>query len=371
LIPVSNPKASYLAHKEEINEAIARVLESGNYILAKEVEELEKEFRDLVHAKYAVAVGNGTDALFLSLKAVGVNSNSTVYIPSVTAPPTAVAVARTGATITPIRLNDRYLINVEDLEENLAQKHERIGASHEVVLPVHLYGHICDIKELSRLFSGTPFTPIIEDCAQAHFGHDGDRNSLGTWSDLACYSFYPTKNVGGIGDGGMVTTDNAKYYRFLLENRSPFDEGGINSRMDELQAAILRVKLRDIYTETNRRREIARYYFANIDQDRIHLTPASDFQRICDVFHQFVIAVKKSEDRRSLRNYLLDCEIKTQVHYPDHMLWWSQWNVQLIKDSGFAEWRITENILSIPMYPELTDAEVEYVVESINKWATS
>jgi dTDP-4-amino-4,6-dideoxygalactose transaminase len=264
MILQSNPKANFLAHEAEIRSAIARALESGWYILGGEVAAFEKEFAAFLGARHVVGVGNGTDALALVLRACGIGPGDAVITVSHTAVATVAAIELTGASPVLVDVEpETFTMDVNCLEEAIREsvsKKLRLKA----IVPVHLYGHPADmaaIMEIARRHG----LRVIEDCAQAH-GAVISGKMTGTFGDAAAFSFYPTKNLGALGDGGAVATDDPA----LAEKISQLREygwknrisqyAGLNSRLDEIQAAILRVKLKYLSAENARRREIAKLY---------------------------------------------------------------------------------------------------------------
>src|ERR1700683_1484487 len=265
MILQNNPKANYLAHETEIRQAIERVLESGWYILGQEVTAFEKEFAAFLGAHHAVGVGSGTDAITIALRACGIGPGDSVITVSHTAVATVAAIELTGACAVLVDIDpETYTMDVQSLDETI---HESISAGLRVkaIVPVHLYGHPADMPSIMEIASRHGLR-IIEDCAQCH-GAIINGKMTGTWGDAAAFSFYPTKTLGALGDGGAVVTNDperagrAKLLReYGWKNRYVSDCPGLNSRLDELQAAILRVKLKYLSVENERRRELARLY---------------------------------------------------------------------------------------------------------------
>jgi dTDP-4-amino-4,6-dideoxygalactose transaminase len=367
LIPQCSPKANYLARKEEIDAAIAKVLVGGSYVLGREVAAFEKDFAAYIGVADAVGVANGTDALQLALRACGVGAGDCVITVSHTAVATVAAIELAGATpiladIDPVS----FTIDPKSVEEII----RTFSAGRlKAIVPVHLYGHpanmraILDIARKHRLL-------VVEDCAQSH-GAMFQGKKTGSFGDLATFSFYPTKNLGAIGDGGMVVTDDpslARRVRLLREygwqERYISYFAGTNSRLDELQAAILRVKLRYLDQDNRRRQWIAQRYNSALAESTIALPQTSP--GATHVFHQYVVRTEKRDD---LKAYLGDHDIGTLVHYP----------VPIHKQPAYAEklpavvsLRQTETIaaqiLSLPTYPELTDDQVEIVCKFVTSW---
>ncbi|NTU73618.1 DegT/DnrJ/EryC1/StrS family aminotransferase, partial [Candidatus Roizmanbacteria bacterium] len=267
LIQLNDFKREYKALKTEINAAIKRVLQSGWYILGPEGEAFEKEMAAYLGVKYCVAVGNGTDAITLALIAQGVGEGDEVITTNLTAFPTITGITRSGAQAVTADIDPHTgLINPAEIEKLITKK-------TKAIVPVHLYGQMCDIKPIMAIARKYNLI-VVEDCAQAIGARQGAKTA-GTIGTAGCLSFYPTKNLGAFGDGGAVITNSKQVYQKLLMLRNYgqrvryyHDEQGINSRLDELQAAILRVKLKHLPNMIERRREIARFYdthLKNID----------------------------------------------------------------------------------------------------------
>jgi dTDP-4-amino-4,6-dideoxygalactose transaminase len=362
-IPQNDPKAAYLAQREAIDVAIANVLDSGWYILGKEVTEFEAEFAGAVGSRHGIGVGNGTDALGLALRALGIGPGRTVATVSHTAVATVAAIEMVGAR--PVLLDidaDTYTMDPTELERVLTHppQGERIAA----IIPVHLYGQPADLAAIAAL-ARHHGVPLIEDCAQSH-GARFEGRLAGNFGALACYSFYPTKNLGALGDGGMVTTSDAGLaaeLRALREygwrgQRYVSERSGVNSRLDELQAAILRVKLTALAADNARRRAIAARYDAGLAG--LPIQPPGRDPRAEHVFHQYVVRATRRDE---LRARLQDSGIGTNIHYPVPVHLQPAYRGRLaIGPSGMARTeRAASEIVSLPMYPQLTEAQVDRV----------
>lgn len=364
MIPQSNPKAAYVAHQAALDQAVARVLDSGWYILGKEVEHFEREFAAAIQADDAVGTASGTDALELALRACGIGEGDWVVTVSHTAVATAAAIRRAGARPLLVDIDPlRYTLSPTAFQQLL----ETPGTPHpKAVIPVHLYGQPAEmpaILEIARQYD----LRVIEDCAQAH-GASLTHRPAGTWGDFGCFSFYPTKNLGTLGDGGAVVGNDSKAMKKLRLLReygwaeryiSHFD--GVNSRLDELQAAILRVKLPHLSADNARRRAIATRYDAGLANTG--LTLPAKFADTTHVYHQYVI---QTDRRDALRKALAERGIGSGIHYP----------AAVHQQPAFADPAFTPlplphtkalvpRILSLPMFPELTDAEVDKVIDAI------
>jgi dTDP-4-amino-4,6-dideoxygalactose transaminase len=367
MIPVANPLAAYQKYQPELDAAFQRVMRSGRYILGPEVEALEAEFAAYLGVRFAVGVASGTEALWLALRAAGLRPGDEVVVPSLTASATAAAIAECGAVPVFAEVRDSDLtIDPAWLESILSGdpqgRSRRMTDRLRAVVPVHLYGNPADMTAITR-FARDHNLKLIEDCAQAHGARQAGKMA-GAFGDVAAWSFYPTKNLGAFGDGGMVTTDDpetAARLRLLREygwrERYHSSDHGWNSRLDELQAALLRVRLRHLEDDNARRSEIAARYRAAL--------PASLRSPVCargdnGVEHLFVIRHSRRDD---LREKLKRAGIGTAIQYPIpcHLQ-----QAYMRFGGGPGSLPITERaaneVVSLPMYPELSDAEVERVI---------
>jgi dTDP-4-amino-4,6-dideoxygalactose transaminase len=365
LLPFADPKANYLAHQDEIDAAVRRVLESGWYILGPEVAAFEQEFSATLDVAHTVGVGSGTEALHLALRACGIGPGDAVFTVSHTAVATVAAIELAGATPVLVDIDPRtFTLDPNRLEDALREyKGSRPGA----IIPVHLYGHPADMPaflDIARRYE----LRVIEDCAQAH-GATVQGRKAGTWGDMAAFSFYPTKNLGALGDGGAVvsnTADLAERARLLREygwrQRYVSEFPGMNSRLDELQAAILRVKLRYLEQENGRRRELARAYETALSPTSLRLPQA--LGQVEHVYHLYVI---RASDRDQLKTYLQENGISTAIHYPVPVHLQPAYQSRIV--AGHGGLHETEaacrEILSLPMYPQMTDEDVRYIGERI------
>jgi len=354
---VSDPKAQNKSIKKELLECIERVVDSGWYILGSEVEQFEKEFAHYCETKYAIGVGNGTDAITLALLAFGVGYGDEVICPSLTATFTALGISATGATPIFADIDEStYTINPDDIEHRITKK-------TKVIIPVHLYGHPANMDPILKIAKKYKLV-VIEDACQAH-GARYKNKRVGSLGDAACFSFYPTKNLGALGDGGAVTTDNhtiADKIKFLRnggqENRYEHVLLGRNSRLDELQAAVLLTKLKHLDRWNTQREKIAKHYQKDLESRDITLPNPQPWAQ--PVWHLFVI---KAKTRDSLMQHLKTCNIQTQIHYPISA------HMQPIYIKRNAHLPITEKvvkeILSLPIYPELTTSQIDTIIATL------
>ena len=383
IIPQTDPKANYLAHKAEIDAAIARVLDSGWYILGREVAAFEEEFAAYIGVRYAIGVASGTDALNLALRACGIGPGDAVITVSHTAVATVAAIELAGATpvlvdIDPVTFTmDPHCLEDEIKKRQVRRSSLRLRSGQalvvgrlKAVIPVHLYGHPADmpaILEIARRYD----LHVIEDCAQSH-GATLNGRKTGAWGDVAAFSFYPTKNLGAFGDGGAVITDDpqwAQRARLLRQygwrERYVSEIPGLNTRLDELQAAILRVKLHYLDGENVRRRKIAQAYTRLLADTGLTLPicrPGAE--HAC---HQYVV---RASQRDALQAYLREQGIGTLVHYPQPVHLQPAYANRLATSGTLPHSeRAATEVLSLPMYPELTDRQVAHTAEVIHRWS--
>lgn len=357
---------SYQNSKDEIDAAIMRVLESGRYILGEEVRSFEEEFARYIGVNYGIGVGSGTDAITLSLKACGIRAGDEVITVSHTAVATVVAIELSGAT--PVLVDicpDTYTLDPDYLQKAITSK-------TKAVLPVHLYGHPADMDRIVPLAHDHDLF-VIEDCAQSHGALLHGRKA-GSFGDIAAFSFYPTKNLGAIGDGGMVLTANpylARQVRLLRQygwkDRNMSAIPGLNSRLDEIQAAILRVKLPCLDQDNEIRRRLARVYDECLGSDLI--TPPITAGDCVHVYHQYVI---QTDRRDAMRQYLADHGIDTLIHYPIPVHLQDAYR-EKIKTSGRhnVTEHICKRIISLPMHPFLAEGDIRVICDTINRFLVS
>jgi dTDP-4-amino-4,6-dideoxygalactose transaminase len=365
-VPQNDPKAAYLAQRRDIDAALARVLEGGWYVLGKEVEAFEREFAAFIGRRHGIGVANGTDALVLGLRALGVGPDDYVVTVSHTAVATVAAVELAGARPLLVDIDpETCTLDPREFARVLAAPPGRIAA----VVPVHLYGQAADIEAIAAL-AREHDVRVLEDCAQCHGARFRDRR-LGGFGDVAAFSLYPTKNLGALGDGGMVVCDDdglAERLRALREygwrQRYVSDAAGMNSRLDELQAAPLRVKLAALDADNARRQAIAAAYDAGLAG--LALVLPARRPGASHVFHQYVL---RSPRRDALRAALKARGIGTNVHYPVPVHLQPAYRGRLaIGPSGLAESeRAAREVLSLPMYPQLSDAQVERVIAAVRE----
>ncbi|MBW2292616.1 MAG: DegT/DnrJ/EryC1/StrS family aminotransferase [Deltaproteobacteria bacterium] len=354
----------YHAEKAEIHEAIDAVLESGSLILADQVAAFEEEFARYCGAGYGVGVANGTDAIFLALLSLGIGEGDEVITVSNTAVPTVSAIVSTGATPRFVDIDpDTYLMDCSKVED-------AVGEKTRCILPVHLYGQCVDMNAL-RDIANRHGLKLVEDCAQSH-GASFAGATAGSMSDAAAFSFYPTKLLGGYGDGGMVLTSDeatdAKLRRlrfYGMDGRYYAKEHGYNSRLDELHAAILRKKLAHLDEYIAKRREIAGRY------DRLLADTALVLPKIAPGNeHAYYLYVVRHEQRDRIVTELASREIFVNVSYP-----WPIHTMTAYESFGDGAGSlpvceaVADQIFSLPMYPALTEAQQRVVVDALRELA--
>jgi dTDP-4-amino-4,6-dideoxygalactose transaminase len=371
MIPQAAPGAGYLAQREAIDAAVQRALASGWYILGREGEAFEQEFAAWLGATRAVGCANGTDALALILRGLGIGAGCTVATVSHTAVATVAAIEMAGAT--PLLLDidpDTYTMDAEELAAVVEDPPPGLPPIRAAIA-VHLYGQACDLDPMLEA-CGEAGVALIEDCAQCH-GATLHGRKLGTFGAAAAFSLYPTKNLGALGDGGVLATDDvaladriAAIRQYGWEERYISSMAGVNSRLDEIQAAILRVKLPALDAGNARRRAIADAYDAALAGGL--LAPPQRRADAEHVFHQYVL---RSPHRADLMARLRAAGIGTGIHYPVPVHLQPAYRHRLaLGPAGCTETASAAGeVFSLPIYPELTDAEVERICAALRDLA--
>jgi dTDP-4-amino-4,6-dideoxygalactose transaminase len=363
-IRVSDPRAGYIAHRAEIDRAIARVLEEGQYILGPEVNAFEAEFARFLGTKDVISTGNGTEAIELVLRAAGIGRGDIVVTVSNTAVATVAAIELAGANVLLVEVDERTLtISPEHFDQALSSDEDR---RIKAVVVVHLYGQPADllaIVEICRKHN----VLLIEDCAQAH-GASVDGRLVGTWGCAAAFSFYPTKNLGALGDGGAVATNNEALADRLRQlrtygwkKRHVSEEPGMNSRLDSVQAAVLRVKLAYLEAENARRAAIADIYTRSFDDLDLILPAAIPGHR--HAFHQYVV---RSASRDALAEHLCKAGVETTVLYPVpiHQQPAYRGRIGMASELSITQ-TAAQRLLCLPIHPWLPEPEVEQVTNAV------
>lgn len=358
-VPFADLSRAAALEREDLEAAFSEVLASGRFVLGPEVAAFEEAFAAFAGARFGAGVASGTDALTLALSALGVGPGDEVITVSMTCAPTATGILRAGAAPVFVDVRDETLtMDPEALEAALSPR-------TRAVVPVHLYGRPAAMEPIAA-FARAHGLRIVEDCAQAH-GALRNTRAVGSFGDAAAWSFYPTKNLGALGDGGMVTTDDealaARLRRLRVygyETRNDALEPGFNSRLDEVQAALLLRRLVRLPAGNRRRQELAAIYDAGLSR-AVRIPPTQGDDR--PVHHLYVVRVA---DRDGLRRRLLERGIGTDVHYPRAVHQQPAFARLPRGPLGVTERAVAE-ILSLPLYPELTDEEAHRVVEAVRE----
>lgn len=368
MIPQTNPKAAYLAQREAIDAAIKRVLENGWYIQGEEVAAFEQEFAAYTGTKHAVACASGTDALILALRGLGIGPGDAVITVSHTAVATVAAIELAGATPVLVDTDEYWTMSALALEATL-KSWPPSTPKPKAVIPVHLYGQPAAMDEIAAIAKQHGLI-LIEDNAQAH-GATLNGKMVGRWGKAAAYSLYPTKNLGAIGDGGIVTTDDdtvAETLRALREygwrERYISAIAGMNSRLDPLQAAILRIKLTALSADTARRQAIAARYSAGLSGlQGLHLPKIRP--GATPVYHLYVIDAGTRRDE--LQTKLKDKGIGTLIHYPVPVHLQPAYQGKIALGAGGLPHteRAAKGVLSLPLFPQLPDSDVDAVIAAV------
>ena len=349
-------------HQKEYEDKAIEVLRSGWYILGKEVSSFEEEFAAHNNIEYCVGVASGLDALALAIRALGIGEGDEVLVQANTYIASVMGITMNRATPVFVEANKYYNISVEDLESKITPK-------TKAIMVVHLYGQACKMDVVMEVAKKHGLY-VVEDCAQSHDAcYNGKKK--GTFGDIGCFSFYPTKNLGAFGDAGAILTSNkelrdkiAMLRNYGSKVKYHFEEVGLNSRLDELQAGLLRVRLRYLEAMAKERERIADYYTKNIKNDKI-IKPEL-LEGATSVWHQYVVI---TDERDRFEEYLKENEIITTIHYPIPPHLSKAYEYLNLKEGSFPMTeKYAKEMLSLPIYNGMTDEEVKYVVEVINKY---
>lgn len=365
-VPFVDLNAAHEELRREINQAFERVVSGGFFILGREVEAFESEFARYCSARYCIGVGSGLDAISLILRAFDIGPGDEVIVPAHTFVATWLAVTAVGARPVPVE-PDLGTCNI-----NPGLVEAALSSRTRAIIAVHLYGQPCDMDAL-RVIAGKRGLKLIEDAAQAH-GATWRGERVGALSDAAAFSFYPTKNLGALGDGGAVTTNDELIATRVRECRNygssakyRHDVIGVNSRLDELQAAFLRVKLKRVDEWNELRRKIAASYLTNLSGlEGLRLPAVLPYAE--PVWHLFVV---RSTQRGALMQHLRAEGITTLIHYPEppHLS-----KAYRVSGTHFSDLPLTEtmaaSILSLPVFPHMTSEEREYVIQKVRAFHT-
>jgi len=350
----------FYQHQEELEEKALQVLRSGWYILGNEVNEFEKEFATYIGAKYCVGLASGLDALWIAFRALKIGEGDEVIVQGNTYIASVMGITLNGATPVFVEPDEYFNIDASRIEEKITDR-------TKAVLVVHLYGQASNMKPIVDICKKHDLK-LVEDCAQSH-GATFDGKTTGTFGDIACFSFYPSKNLGAFGDGGAIVTDDENLAEFIKIFRNYGSQKryynmlvGANSRLDEIQAGFLRVKLKYLDDMTKEKREFSQRYLNELRNDKIELPRIRE--KATHIWHQFVI---KTPYRDELMDYLNDRNIGTIIHYPIPPHLSEAYSYLNVKKGDLP---ITEeyanSVLSIPLYNGMTKEEQDYVIDAIN-----
>jgi dTDP-4-amino-4,6-dideoxygalactose transaminase len=360
MIPMNNFILQYNSIKKEIDDAINYVLKSGWYILGENVRCFEKEFANYCGIKNAIGVGNGLEALHLAMLAYGLKEGDEVITVSNTAVATVLAISLTGAKPTFVDIDtETYNMDISKIEEKITNR-------TKAILPVHLFGHPVDMDPLLEIANKNDLI-VIEDACQAH-GAEYKGKKVGALGNVGCFSFYPTKNLGAYGDGGMIITNDKEISEKILmlrnygqTSRYVHSIKGINSRLDEMQAAILRVKLNYLDRWNEKRRENAKLYNKLLDGIDVLCPIEKNYAK-----HVYYLYVIRSKKRDELQRLLETRSITTLIHYPIPVhLQEAYEDLNVHRGTLPITEKIANEIISLPLYPELRKDQIEKVVDSI------
>ncbi len=361
-IPFVDLRKQYKFLSKDIQTSLNKIFASGNFIKGSILEEFEREFAKFIGSRYCTGVASGTDALYLSLLSLGIKKEDEVILPVNTFIATVYAVLYTGAKPVFIDIDpETFNINSELIES-------KITSNTKAIIPVHLYGLPAEMDRIMKI-SGKHRLFVIEDACQAH-GAVYKGKSVGTFGDLAAFSFYPSKNLGACGDGGAIVTNSAKLNKLIkslseygFTSKYTYNRIGINSRLDNIQAAILKVKLKYLNQWNKKRRALANYYSKILNKEMPFIKTPVIGNNSFSTYHLYVIRTPR---RTKLAKFLSSRRIQTMIHYPIPLHLQKSLTCLGYKKGDFpvAE-EISTDILSLPLYPELTNKQQDYVVESI------
>ena len=362
MVPFNILNRYYDKYSSELEGKVIEILRKSNYILGEEVKTFEEEFAKFIGVKYCIGVASGLDALWIAIKNFNIGVNDEIIVPSNTYIATVMGITIAGATPVFVEPDIYNNIDVNKIEEKITSK-------TKAILPVHLYGQACDMEKIMYIARKYNLK-VIEDCAQSH-GAKFNNKLTGSFGDAGCFSFYPTKNLGAFGDGGAIVTEDENlaekirgFRNYGSRVRYYNEVVGANSRLDELQAGILRVKLKHLNEYNQEKTRIAERYIERLKNPLIELPKIKD--GAISVWHLFVVRTNK---RNQLVEYLKEYNVNTEVHYPIPPHLSEAYNELNYKKGSFpiAE-EYANTVLSLPCYYGMTVEEQDYVIEKINSF---
>lgn len=363
IIPFVDLKSQYISIKQEIDDAIQNVINETAFIKGKYVEKFENEYSKLYNVKHCISCANGTDAIYITLKALDIGEGDEVITVANTWISTSEAITQTGAKPIFVDINrDHYTIDVTKIQEKITSK-------TKAIIPVHLFGQPVEMQEIQEICNKYNLL-LIEDCAQAHLA-EWKGKKVGTMGIAGTFSFFPGKNLGAYGDAGAIITDDDVFadkarmfanHGAILKHNHEIE--GINSRMDGLQAAILSVKLTHLFKWTQKRIDHGKFYNKSL-KDIENITTPNTHPDVKHVFHLYVV---RSNDRFTLQKHLKENGITTGIHYPTPLPLLKAYKYLEHKKEDFpVAYSYKDEILSLPMYPELTKENIKYIVQVIKQ----
>lgn len=362
-VPFLDLKQQYLNHKEEIDNAMNKVLLNTSFIGGEDVSKFSDEFSSLYGVKKTIPLANGTDALYIAMKMLGIGPGDEVITTATSWISTSETISQTGATPVFVDIDEYYTIDVNKIEG-------AITANTKAIIPVHLYGQMCDMEGVMAIAKKHNLE-VIEDCAQSHFSSLNGVKA-GLWGKCGTFSFYPGKNLGAFGDAGALISndvDFAEQCRIYASHGAPVKHNhimeGINSRLDGLQAAILRVKLNYILDWTNKRVEIGNYFIEKLKEvSEIQIPRVRE-----NSVHSFHVFALRVPNREQLISFLGDRGVPTQIHYPFAMPFMPAYKNHHQSKDLFENAKIhQEQELSLPIFPEMTQEQMDHVVNSVKEF---
>lgn len=361
-IPCNTLRPGYTKYRDEYLEAVTRVMDSGWYVLGNELDGFENEFSKWQGSNFCVGLNSGLDALTLAFKAIGIGEGDEVIVPANTFIASVIGITKNSANPVFVEPNEYYNIDAEKIECV-------ISPHTKAILAVHLYGQPCQMDKILHIANKYGLI-VIEDCAQSH-GAIFKGQKVGTFGEVACFSFFPTKNLGAFGDAGAITTNDSdiaakiRMYRNYGSEKKYYNKvQGVNSRLDEIQAGLLRIKLLHLQELTAEREKIASLYINNIKNPRIKLPRI--LKDTHPVWHQFVIRTSR---RDNLKHYLAGKGIDTLVHYPvpPYLAEAYSYLGYTAQDFPIAS-EYANTVLSLPIFNGIKDDEINYVIDAVNNY---
>ncbi|MCO5144067.1 MAG: DegT/DnrJ/EryC1/StrS family aminotransferase [Oligoflexia bacterium] len=365
-IPLIDVTTQNKPFKEEVLQALEQIIDRSAFVMGEEVTKFESEFLAYTGVKHAVSCASGTDALLVPLMSAGIGPGDEVLVPSFTFYATVASVVRVGAIPIFIDSDNSYNLSLEEVEKKISTK-------TKAIIPVHLFGRMVDMKKLQQIIANAKQKiTIIEDCAQS-MGASIDGKQAGTWGDYGSFSFYPTKNLGAMGDAGMISCKDESDCRELKmirvhgsEQRYYHERIGFNSRLDSFQAAILRIKMRKLKEFEQERNRVAQEYFryfAETKLDEFIRLPMKTKENEYSVWNQFTIRAKKRDD---LKKFLSEQKIGSEIYYPLAMHKQRAFSNYVGKENLSTCEELEREVLSLPIFPELSNESVSRVVDALD-----